>query len=500
MNGGTLDLRGNSQAIGAVSSTNQLPGGGGNITNSTGTLATFTHRGWRCTTEASSPAASGLPVRATPPPPSPPPAPSPVPTTIRGGILELRDQGALSNTSGINAQFGTLQFNEQALYSGVLRVPTSISMVLAGATLNVLGNQTASSTGTVSVAAGQSTLNVAPMTGNVAASSLTVGNLTRSAGGAVNFTGTNLGQAGFATSQIFLTNVDGAAPALTNGILGGWATVAGTDFASYMASNGTQGGVGALNTLGFPYYSAALLGSASTTDNINITNTGTSGVTTRTINSLRLNPSGAATVSLNSATDVLTIASGGLLMAANQTLAINTGSLTSGTSALFAYINQNTTTIGSTITGAIDLVKGGAGGLTLTGQNTFTGTLYANQGTTTLNLASANATTLTAVAGDVVINNAALTLSAAGQIKSTANVTLNGGATLTLAGSNAFNSVVFNNTGANANAQITGGTLTLTGALTSTNDTLSNTPTIASTVDLSAAPGRSTSEGFRQTG
>ena len=89
------------------------------------------------------------------------------------------------------------------------------------------------------------------MTGNVAASALTLGNLVRATGGEVNFSGTNLGQNGFATTQVFLNQVNGGSTvsSLSNGILGGWATVNGTDFAGYVTSNGTQGGVGALNRM-----------------------------------------------------------------------------------------------------------------------------------------------------------------------------------------------------------------------------------------------------------
>jgi hypothetical protein len=267
------------------------------------------------------------------------------------------------------------------------------------------------------------------MTGNVAASGLTLGNLVRATGGEVNFSGTNLGLNGFATTQVFLNQVNGGSTAssLANGILGGWATVNGTDFAGYVTSNGTQGGVGALNTLGFPYYSAGTLnGTTTSADNININATVTMS-SARTINSLRI--AGAYNLTIGT-TDTLTLSTGGLL--ANGASTISGGTITSGTSELFAYTNA-AVTISSVLSGAgVSLVKGGASTLTLTGANTFTGTLYANQGTTTLNATGANGTTIVAAGGDLVLNNAAVTFSAVSQLKSTANVTLIGGATLTL--------------------------------------------------------------------
>ncbi|NBV34859.1 MAG: hypothetical protein EBR81_13990, partial [Proteobacteria bacterium] len=140
MNGGSLDLKGNSQAIGALSSQNQLPGLGGNIINSTGTLAIFTvagggvysgaisgslgftRSGNNTTTLTNTNTFTG-------------------PTIIRGGVLELRDKGTLSNTSALTDYFGTLQLNDQGLYSNVgtttvTRLNTGTLLTLAGATLN----------------------------------------------------------------------------------------------------------------------------------------------------------------------------------------------------------------------------------------------------------------------------------------------------------------------------------------------------------------------------
>ena len=407
LNNGLVDLKGNNQVLGNLYTNNAIAGAGGVITNSSGTLAVltsayaadrsfagsitgnlaFTRSGNNTTTLTNTNSYTGA-------------------TIVRGGVLELKDQGALTATTSLTDYFGTLQLNDQGLNSGINRLATTVPLTLAGATLNYLGNQTSASVGTVNVSAGQSVVSVSTMTGNVAVSGLTLGNLVRATGGEVNFSGTNLGQNGFATTQVFLNQVNGGSTvsSLSNGILGGWATVNGTDFAGYVTSNGTQGGVGALNTLGFPYYSANLLsGTTAIADNINVNATVTMAAGAKTINSLRI--AGAYNLTIGT-TDTLTLSTGGLL--ANGASTISGGTITSGTSELFAYTNA-AVTISSVLSGTgVSLVKGGASTLTLSGTNTFTGTLYANQGTTTLNATGANGTTIVAAGGDLVLNNAAV--------------------------------------------------------------------------------------------
>ena len=55
--------------------------------------------------------------------------------------------------------------------------------------------------------------------------------------------------------QIVLTKINGATPVLTNGIIGGWAIVNNTEFATYSATTG----VAALNQTTFPGYTSATL-------------------------------------------------------------------------------------------------------------------------------------------------------------------------------------------------------------------------------------------------
>src|SRR5262249_53464330 len=107
---------------------------------------------------------------------------------------------------------------------------------------------------------------------------------------------------------------------LVNGIIGGWAVVGGTDFASYRstldANTGAIGigavGLNPITTFPTPFgaYSAAALTAGTASDNITIA-ASASPVTTRTINSLRI--SAVSTVTMNSPTDTLTIGTGGFI-------------------------------------------------------------------------------------------------------------------------------------------------------------------------------------------
>ncbi|NBV35440.1 MAG: hypothetical protein EBR81_17040, partial [Proteobacteria bacterium] len=173
LNNGLVDLKGNNQVLGNLYTNNAIAGAGGVITNSSGTLATltsayaasqsfagsitgnlaFTRSGNNTTTLTNTNSYNGA-------------------TIVRGGVLELKDQGALTATTSLTDYFGTLQLNDQGLNSGINRLATTVPLTLAGATLNYLGNQTSASVGTVNVSAGQSVVSVSTMTGNVAVSGL----------------------------------------------------------------------------------------------------------------------------------------------------------------------------------------------------------------------------------------------------------------------------------------------------------------------------------------
>ncbi|MDB6076166.1 MAG: hypothetical protein JWO89_3806, partial [Verrucomicrobiaceae bacterium] len=281
-----------------------------------------------------------------------------------------------------------------------------------------------------------------------------------------------------------------------NGILGGWATVAGTDFAGYVASGAARGGVGALGTAGFPAYSTAALSAGSATDNITVAASVTVPASTpvaglgRTINSLRV--SAASTITITTG-EILTLGTGGLLLNGAAS-SITGGSLSAGASAntaaeLFAYTN-NTATISSVIanngTGALTLVKNGPSSLTLSSNNTFTGGTIVNSGTLILG-GNAGVTTVPAGSGagatvGLTINNASVTMGTnSGQIAAATNININGAGLLTYTGNNTLSGILnFNNSGGfNGTAVATPAALT-----NSTTVNTSNLVTVTSTVGL----------------
>ena len=114
--------------------------------------------------------------------------------------------------------------------------------------------------------------------------------------------------------QIYIA---GSGSATTNGILGGWAIVNGSDFASYTAAQG----VGRHGGPGFAGYTGNAGTAGARTDNVNVTAT-VANVTGRTINSLAIRDPGAMTyVNLNTLADTLTLGTGGLLINDAQTRA-----------------------------------------------------------------------------------------------------------------------------------------------------------------------------------
>jgi autotransporter-associated beta strand protein len=216
INAGNVDINGRNLAVGALSSTNLLPSTGGGVTNSSATAATFTsvlganatfggvlsgnlgftRAGNFTTTLTSAQTYTGA-------------------TTIRGGILQLRDAGALTASSGVANYFGTLNLDSSNYtnFNSTNRLVDTIPLSMYGATLTLTGAPgltTAETVGTVTLEPGASTITSTP--GSVGTAPLTISNLIRNAGASVNFTGTTLGTAGLEKSQVILTQLNGATP------------------------------------------------------------------------------------------------------------------------------------------------------------------------------------------------------------------------------------------------------------------------------------------------
>jgi autotransporter-associated beta strand protein len=379
MNGGTLNLNGNSQAVGTLSSVNTTPGMGGAIVNTAaaavnlfsvasagtfgGTISdnasgplSFYKAGGNTQTFTNVQTYQGS-------------------TTVQGGTLYLRDLAALTATSAVNVNYSSLTWDDTGLADVSNRLGNApMNMSAAAFTLSGrMGNDT-DNISAVNVVQGGSivTLNLYNANQQTGYVNLSVGTLTQANGAIVNFAAPNVGTLGAVNdnAHIFVSSYNANSP-LINGILGGWATVSGTDFAGYVPGQG----IGALGTTGFPAYSTDLLTAGVPADNINMTASTTAGITTRTVNSLRINGTAALTADLNDNNQILTIGTGGLLVSDTAAVTIAGGQLTAGTAAntagsLYHYQNTGTLTINSQIvnngSGPVTLVHSGPGALTLT--------------------------------------------------------------------------------------------------------------------------------------
>ncbi|MEQ1858297.1 MAG: autotransporter-associated beta strand repeat-containing protein [Chthoniobacteraceae bacterium] len=490
--GATLDLNGNVQFSGYLLDPGVLPGTGGSITTTGGpallvanqsTSATFASVISGAVSYAKL-GASTLTLESV--------QTYTGTTTLMGGTLALQDEASISATSSIQIRNATLLLNNNgSLQTSVSdRINDATPIALRDGTLNFTGkvqDMTTETLGAVSVFKGANTITVNTGgigSGAIATAQLTIASLTRSPGTTINFTGTNLGAEGNNSKLIITTPLT----PVGKGVLGAWAIGNTSEYAAYNQTNG----VGWVGYGGFVGYDAGFapgnitsLGMSAATD---VTTTLPAGTATTSL--LRFHGGFVNNLEFTNPTDVLNLELGGILRSNNNNPAtIGTpavpGVISSGTSELVVYNNQNTITINAVIQGATALVKSGAATLTLTNANTYTlGTTVA-QGT--LRLEGGLFTTVVP-AGGLQINNAVVTMvTNNGQIDATNIVTLTGSSTLTLAGGagldNTLNSLVFDNTAGTSTPTVsipTGSVLTLTSStpVTVTTNNALTLPTI----------------------
>ena len=329
-------------------------------------------------------------------------------TTIRGGTLQLSDQGQITNSANVNIDYGILQLNNYSLYNVANRLNTAATVNLHGGAIGLISGPGVNSTQTVATinafeglnmvytGAGQSAAGT-PSPSGTGNATLTVNNLVQgsstsvvniiangraandmAASGEVSSGG---GAAGFApvvgTTHVLLGQINGGSVTTTNDILPVWITV-GNDWAAYDPTLGVGALGGAGNNVNgstpvgvsaFPAYSNRSILYAGPTDNVNNTST-ILGVTTRTINTLKFS---GGSIYINSG-QTLTLGAGGLLHsgAADKGVGIFGGAITSGTNSLYMYQVPNSGNgelgiIGSQITngaaGAVTLVYSGLSSL-----------------------------------------------------------------------------------------------------------------------------------------
>ena len=465
--GGTLDLNGNSQQVYGFFSDSTVANSGSIVTSTGGTGHLYINsdgsRAWSGAVQGdvkltrSGAGTSTLYSNQT----------YTGATLINGGNILLRDEACLVNTPSVDIYAGGGLYFENAASSQNSndRLNDGAVVNLRGGILELRGRPqfaTTENVGTVSLLAGNSFINsVAGGTG-VNSSDLVIANLNRPVGGGtVNFTAATGGLAG-SSSRIIFTQINGVSTATvgaglvggTMGILGGWAVMGTSEFASYIPGLG----VGAMGQTGFPAYSNATtttttFNTATATDNISLrTAVGTLAIANDlTINSLHFGNVAANTVAI-AAGKTLTLASGGLMYYSSASQVIgataNQGTLTTTGPELFIY-TQGTgpQVINSVIAGTgVTLVKSGANGVLFNGVNTYGGGTTVNQGTITIGVGSLIPLATDPTKG-LVVNAGTVTLLAAGQIATGNTVTLNGGGVVNYFGDNTQYAIVFNNNG-----------------------------------------------------
>ena len=325
-------------------------------------------------------------------------------TTIMGGGLTLRDGGALTGTGTIAVNYSSLTLDNGGLAFVTNRIPTGSTVALTGGSLFYAGGQGANtvSVGPVTVGTGANVIQGGLWSGNSSYGGslvMTLASVAQSnSSGTLNFqsNGGNFGYAvsavngfptgsGAANVQVLInggyTGTGLANTLNTNGIMGGWATVNGTDWAVYLATTDSATGAHGVGNLGAsttvngvvqtPYgvYSTNAINTAGTgvpTDNI-FANAAATGITARTINSLKV---GAFLLTGNGLDQTVSINSGGILTTGAATF--QGGRYTAGTAAnasMYVYANSGTDVMYSqvvdTIGGGMSLVKSGSAQLSL---------------------------------------------------------------------------------------------------------------------------------------
>ncbi|MDB6076147.1 MAG: Autotransporter-associated beta strand repeat protein, partial [Verrucomicrobiaceae bacterium] len=514
LNGGMIDLNGQTQYVGTLSTGNAtvVPGTGGSIssTSNTGTLVTnmaasaaftggisgtsvnFVRSGGNTLTFESPMTNGGI-------------------VLLNGGTTILRDNAAFLNASAVNLNYATLLLDNNAgLQTDVTdRMGNGTDVNLRGGVLTVAGRAGTASRetfGNLNVMEGAGTVSLSVGGGAVSSEDISFNLLNRTAGSTLNFTSTAvLGATGNNTRVQFTS----APTTILGGLLGAWAVTNSGDYAAFTPAVG----VGDAGGTGFRAYDT-VLGSGMVTNLTAAANLTTTLSLPQTLAAmLRLNGNFANDIAFNSATNILNLENGGLLRSnSNASSSIGSpqvpGILTaggmgsSGVNELVVYTNQNVITINSIIkdpkqttsatilngNGTLSLVKSGAGTLVLTGANTYTKGTVVNQGTLIVN---GMGSTVVIPAGGITLNSGTLIMGAAqGQIGATNTVTLNGSSTLTMAGDNTLFALNFNNNGGITNPLVTtGGTLILSSAapISVASSNVATTPTINGVLDFGTA-------------
>jgi len=307
-------------------------------------------------------------------------------TKVGSGSLTLNNNAIMLGNIFLNVNGGSLVVDESNLTTPTgLYVATALNV--GGGTYSLLaksGTATSQGVNGLTVNAGNSAVN-ASQNGGSAGVLLQLAAITRNAGGTVDFTlpsGTNC-----ATNAITTTTANNAA-----GILGGYATVGGADWA-------VSGASATVPISAFTGYTAMVTTGGSTTTNYSLAGAGTNLSGSVAINSLKVTDTGASqSLSLAGNNLTFTSALGGLLYAGGTSNAYTifggngvdgAGIIGGGTAAGNEFIVNVKS--GSTLTITAPIIKTGAastGFLTTAGGGTLilnSATASAFSGTSNLN-------------------------------------------------------------------------------------------------------------------
>lgn len=465
VNGGTLDLNGNTQAVRQVThtTTSSFPGGAGSIVNTNATAATlYTVQSANTTFSGTLGGTGGnnfsvdksgnftwtLQTPAT----------YTGTTAVRGGTLTLTDSAAITGGGAISVNYSTLAFVNNGLSHVAARTGTS-ALTFNGANLSItprLEGDASVTTGAISLAGGVNTVTFAAQPGIGASANLNSTSLARSAGATLNIPAPGTGQLGRGLSatqgqspQWTLTT----APTVTNNLVGGWAVYNGAEFLTYLSTPSATGAVGfgvlGDTGAGFADYTTIDTDGGSLAADSATRNGKYSGNFNYNVNGSLAHNSIVHSVAANGNNltytafgDTLTLTSGGFLHTGNFTSALGQaldwGRITSSASELFMFNNQNVLTINSRITGtARSVFSSGTGGSTIvlangTARSTVGATV--NNGSATVVPASfASLYVGQAVSGPGIPANTTITA-----INGTTDITLSAPATAsgTIAGGN----------------------------------------------------------------
>jgi fibronectin-binding autotransporter adhesin len=279
-------------------------------------------------------------------------------TTLSAGTLLLSGGGTITK-SAISVS-GTLELDNSAT-NNTNRLSDTAALPLSGGKFLFQGSAATNSTettGTLTLATGLNTVQVNSGSGRSA--TVTFSGLSQSTGSAlVDFSGTGQSQVtGYSNS---------------NGIIGGFATYGGTEWATIGTNN---------NVVAYSTHNSNI-NSAATTDNVKISGGGTVNlVSPETVNSLNQQNSSATLANLDLGGGTLNVTSGGVLSSGTGSTQIADGTLTTSNGAM-VVTNSNAMTIGAQIgnSSSFQLVKSGTGTLVLTAANSYNGGTVIDEGT-----------------------------------------------------------------------------------------------------------------------